>query len=155
MSKKYKDREWLKEAYHNRGLTTREIADECECSNGTISRWLDNHDIETRENWKEGQKAATEVNRQEYITLRTLPAGYEYWASKELDGDGRTNRIVYVHRLLAVAEYGFDAVANNHVHHRDGVPWDNRPENVELLDRKEHGSIHANQRHHGVNPYNA
>lgn len=49
---------------------------------------------------------------------------------------------VYVHRLLAVAEYGFDALEGMHVHHRNHIRWDNRPENIELREPAEHGCYH-------------
>jgi len=54
---------------------------------------------------------------------------------------------VGVHRLAAVAEYGLEAVVDKDVHHRNGVPWDNRPGNLELIAPSEHGSLHAEERH--------
>jgi|GEM_PF-1757404 len=143
----WRDAETLERLYIAEGLTTREIADRLGCTNGTVSQWLNHHDIPTRENWVAGVEAAKRANREERVAQRTLPSGYEYWTSKE--GDDRTNRIVYVHRLLAVAEYGFDAVADTDIHHRNGVPWDNRPENIALLSKSDHGRHHANQRWHG------
>ncbi|WP_161973239.1 HNH endonuclease [Halostella litorea] len=142
-SKPYRDEERLRELYHDRGLTTREIADELGCTNGTVSKYLNEFDIDTRPNWKAGVEAAREANRVEKVTLRTLPAGYEYWTSKE--GEDRTGRIVYVHRLLAVAEHGFEAVADSDVHHSNHVPWDNRPENIELMDASDHGQYHSKE----------
>jgi len=141
--KPYRDEDRLRELYQERGLTTREIADELGCTNGTVSKYLNEYDIETRENWKAGVEAAKEANRVERVALRTLPSGYEYWASKE--GEDRTNLIVYVHRLLAIAEHGFDAVADVDVHHCNGVPWDNRPENIELMDKAEHAQHHSKE----------
>lgn len=47
-----------------------------------------------------------------------------------------------VHRLLAVSEYGLDAVVGKEVHHENGIPWDNRPENISLVDSAEHRRIH-------------
>jgi hypothetical protein len=51
-----------------------------------------------------------------------------------------------VHRLLAVAEYGFEAVLGKEVHHENGVPWDNRPDNISLVDPAEHRQIHNGPR---------
>ena len=141
----WQDREILEELYLVQKQTTREIADELGCTNGTVSRWLNIHDIPTRENWRAGVEAAKRANRAEYAAQRTLPSGYEYWSSKETTDGQRTNDIVYVHRLLAVAEYGFNAVAGNHVHHTDNIPWDNRPENIEIMDPSAHGKMHSEE----------
>jgi hypothetical protein len=54
-----------------------------------------------------------------------------------------TTDSVGIHRLVMVAERGFDAVADKHVHHKNGVRWDNRPENLELLSRTEHAERHG------------
>lgn len=145
----YRDPERLRKMYLDRGMTTREIANRFNCSNGTISRWLNRHNIPTRENWTAGVKAAKRANRRERVTVRTLESGYEYWASKEQrpGESSRTSEIVYVHRLLAVAEYGIDAVADSEIHHLNGVPWDNRPENITLLDESAHGRLHSIEYH--------
>jgi len=55
--------------------------------------------------------------------------------------DNSTERIL-IHRLLAIAEYGYDAVAGNDIHHKNGVKWDNRPQNIELKDPSEHAKEH-------------
>jgi hypothetical protein len=31
--------------------------------------------------------------------------------------------------------------SDEHVHHRNGKRWDNRPENLEVLDRRDHGRL--------------
>jgi len=64
--------------------------------------------------------------------------GYLAW-KHSIDGDAKT---ISVHRLVAVAEYGFDATIGMDVHHINGVKWDNRPENLDLVDRGEHRSAH-------------
>lgn len=45
---RYQDREWLREQYHGKQQTTREIAERCDVVHGTIETWLHKHDIETR-----------------------------------------------------------------------------------------------------------
>jgi hypothetical protein len=53
---------------------------------------------------------------------------------------------VYVHQLLAISE-GADvdkvfSSGNHHVHHKNEITWDNRPENIELLSAEEHAKEH-------------
>jgi transposase len=46
--KKYRNEEWLVEKYHEEELTISEVANEVGCSDGTILRWMQRLDIETR-----------------------------------------------------------------------------------------------------------
>jgi hypothetical protein len=46
------------------------------------------------------------------------------------------------HRLIAIAEHGIDAIEGKQIHHKNGTPWDNRPENLEVLDKEDHISKH-------------
>jgi hypothetical protein len=50
-----------------------------------------------------------------------------------------------VHRLAAVAWFGYDEVAENKVHHQNGVKWDNREENLAVMSDSDHKSHHANE----------
>lgn len=43
----YTDAVWLRETYHDRRLTLRQVAAEAECSLRTICRWMEKHDIPT------------------------------------------------------------------------------------------------------------
>jgi len=58
------------------------------------------------------------------------------------DGNSAIHNLIH-HRLLAVAEWGLDAVRGMDVHHQNNIPWDNRPENLELLTRAEHRREHC------------
>jgi hypothetical protein len=78
----------------------------------------------------------------EPLVLHQDEEGYEYFGSK---WEGK-NEELKLHRLLAVAEYGFDKVAGKVVHHKNGIPWDNRADNIEVLTRSEHGKIHSPNR---------
>lgn len=139
LDKPYTDESVLRELYLNRELTTREIGDIVGSTGSTVSRWLDKHGIPARENWKAGVEAAVESNKNGYASHNIHESGYEYWYSKE--GEDRTSRMVYVHRLLAVAEHGFDAVCDMDVHHDNGVKWDNRPDNIRIVSKQEHAQI--------------
>lgn len=132
--KPWEEEERLRELYHEKRMSTWEIADELDCSQKTVMRAMDELGVETRE--------YSESNRLKFLSS---PAsfdhsvqGYERWQSPL----GGVNQIVLVHRLLAVAEYGFDAVADNHVHHKNELKWDNRPRNIEVLSPSEHIAEH-------------
>jgi hypothetical protein len=134
--------EILRHLYQDLELNTRDIGELYSCDSSTVCRYLDKLDIDTRPNWKAGVEAAAKANRVDYVKKRTLPAGYEYWSSRSM-GKGKSSELVYVHRLLAVSEYGFEAVRDRHVHHKNKIPWDNRPENIELKTPEEHGQMHG------------
>jgi len=84
-------------------------------------------------------------NAEENVSLFTPPklftttSGYERMSSQS-DGE---NHVVQHHRLLAVSEWGFDAVVGKVVHHKNNIPWDNRPRNLQLMTNSEHARHHA------------
>jgi len=128
--KPYTDAETLREMYWGRGMSMRQIADELGTDHDRVDYWMDVHDIETRTGYAEQPHASLTIDKDGYPLWKTYVDGY--------------HARVRVHRLLAVAEYGFDAVVGNDVHHKNGVRWDNRPENIEPMDPSEH------RRHHGL-----
>ena len=83
-------------------------------------------------------------------------AGYERWRSWErrphTERDGKEDVYVAHHRLLAVVEcYAastplwaiFADLDGSDVHHENGLKWDNRRENIEVVDHGEHAAMHA------------
>lgn len=124
----WRDKETLERLYVEQGMSSREVADELGCGMDAILEWLEDHGIESR---PQGRHQTPNVS----ITLRE---GYETSMIREPDG------VVTVkhHRMLAIAEYGLDAVAGKDVHHKNHIPWDNRPENLELVDHSEHMRYH-------------
>ena len=113
------------------GKSTREIADDLGYSKSVLTKHLKRHGVRLRpSNRDKPVRFATMTN--------TNGFSYEQWEHNM--ADGRAN--VYHHRLLAVAEYGFDAVCDMDVHHINEIGWDNRPDNIELMEHGEHRSYH-------------
>lgn len=131
----YHDSEWLREMYYGEEMNLNEIADRCDVCRATIISWFDKHEIERRSSWEHA--------RRDCAAFRTDSRGYEEWYSNE----GGKRHHIRVHRLLAVAEYGFDTTVENVVHHRNGLKWDNRPSNIELQSPTQHGITHDKERH--------
>jgi transposase len=132
---KYKDEEWLKQQYWDNGKSQNQIARELDENPGTIHYWMEKYDIETRDRIKE-VKRKRGVN---YANYYTNDRGYPLWKAGVGNGE---EKVVYVSRLLAVAEYGFDAVVDKEVHHEIPIPWLNTPDNLIPLDKKEHWNQH-------------
>lgn len=123
----WKDADRLRELYVDERLSVRQIADRFPVSRETIRRWLDRHSIDRRS-----------VHEYNLPGVLLDPDGYEY-VKVEHDGDQFTTSL---HRLLAVAEFGFDAVVGKDIHHKNGIPWDNRPSNIEPIEHAEHVAKH-------------
>ena len=113
------------------GESARQIADDFPFHTATIRRRLKEWGIELR--------GAKFYHREEYASFVNGPNGYEKWHCR-INSDKR--RVFPVHRLLAIAEYGIEAVKGKVVHHKNEVPWDNRVENIELMTKEEHVSHH-------------
>ena len=134
------DGELMERLYLEEELSTNEMAERLGCDDETIRMWLGRHGIELRSR----SEALKGVNRVERAYFYTDVNGYENLQS--WGPEGKSN--VRVHRLLAVSEYGFDAVCGNVVHHGAGAegsttPWDNRPENISVMSHEDHLSLHA------------
>nr|ADE29205.1 HNH endonuclease [uncultured virus] len=87
VTKKYKDKEWLRVRYIDEQLSTREIAELADCSAPTIQNWLDKHDIEKR-----SKSEAAKIRAEKHP--HTIQAGaealrehgvnsWEYWSEEE------------------------------------------------------------------------
>ena len=134
----YRDEDTLRRLYRDKRLSGPEIADRYNVSPRTIYNWMDKFGIDR---WSDGDARPG-------VGLSIDDKGYYRWRT-EYDGE---RFYVRVHRLLAVAEYGFDAVAGKHVHHGEDpdapcpVAWANWPANIIPKSAGEHMSDHTKER---------
>jgi DNA-binding CsgD family transcriptional regulator len=133
----WQDEELLRELYVQKKRSAYEIGDRLDCAAKTVLKWLRKYDIPVR-----GTSESVSISaRRKPASYVVRKRGYVYWSTK----DGNDYFDVAVHRLLAVSEYGFDELKGKHVHHKNGVTFDNRPDNIELMTPSEHHSMHAQQ----------
>lgn len=131
--RKHRDEEVLRELYVRRGMSSREVADELGCSKSTVLEWLNRHDIPTETS-----------TRDKPPNFRTNQLGYEEVRTRA----GGERHQVYVHRLMAAAEFGLDAIRDVDVHHKNDIPWDNRRANLAVMPRSEHVRKHHEEGHY-------
>lgn len=129
------DEEEVRRLY-NEGNSLNDLADEYGVSSATVYRWMDDWGIERR-----SISVSTSMAAGSYydIDLRVDKDGYIVFNGTAPDSTGYTVRI---HRLAAVAWFGYDAVVDYDVHHLNGVPFDNRQSNITVMEHGEHASEH-------------
>lgn len=111
----------------NKFNTIKELTEEFNCTYGTIKRKLEKYNIEEPE-YHHRKATLADIN------------GYQSMQC------GVVGKGVLVHRLLAVSEYGIEEVKDKVVHHKNGIKWDNRPDNIEVMNRAEHTKLHRDMR---------
>lgn len=132
----------IRDLYHEQGLSIDGVADELGVAATTVSRRMRDYGIE-RDEWPRGDA---------HVPTRVDKEGYVRWRHQYRDSDGKKREnTIAIHRLAAVAWFGFDALDESVVHHCDRVPWDNRKSNLALLSRRDHGRLHNS---HMPNPTN-
>lgn len=125
---KHRDEEWLKQAYRETGYNTVEMAELAGVSTSTI-RWnMEKFGIDI-------------LDRNEKAVSIEVKDGYERFRSR---CRGKEDSVFH-HNLVAIA-HGADAYKvfdeGYVVHHKNRHPIDNRPENLEVMTRGEHSSLH-------------
>ena len=127
MTDPWKDRDTLVKLYHEEGLSARKIGAKLGCAHTTILYWMERFGID---------RETPTIERPTSHLFTEF--GYEAW-SPTIDGESKW---VLVHRLQMVAEHGLEAVSGKEVHHKNEVKFDNRPENLELVSKKDHSRHH-------------
>lgn len=133
--------EVLRELYVDQRLSERAIAEMKGCSREVVATRLDWYGVERRSH----SEAARVRNSREPPSFYTQANGYEV-CETWYEGKSET---VLIHRLAAVAWYGFDAICDNVVHHRSGHKRDNREGNLQPMSGEKHGRLHAEKRNSG------
>ena len=126
------------------GMSMREIADELNTSKGSIQTAFDTYDIDARDSYRK----ASYPPRHRFDKISDS-IGHEYEVMET--SIGYSSYSFFVHRLVAVAHgklkpenfRDFDRI----VHHKSEHGLDNRPDNLQVMDRGEHQSMHVIQRH--------
>jgi transposase len=139
------DEDWIREKYHGEGMSISDISDHLGVSRMPVWRALNRYDIESHpddyRSWN--LHPSFRMHQQGYMLA--------YSSYRDENGDKKQDEL-RIHRLVAVAECGMDAVAGNVVHHKNGIPWDNRPENLEVMEKSEHVKHHFEERG-GLRPW--
>jgi len=131
----YKDPDTLRRLYWGEELSTVDIAERARVWPSTVSDWMERHGIERRDRID----AVKNKRSKRPATFSMTGEGYLTWQVQH-DNERESIRAC---RLLAVAEYGFEAVKGMHVHHKNGIPWLDYADNIELLEPSEHLRSHT------------
>lgn len=128
-------KEWLETRYVDQHMTVNEMADEAGVTDATIIRNMDEHGLDRRPSY------VTRVMRDPGAGFIHADHAGGYETIKHSVDDHTYN--YKLHRLLAMAVFGIEEVKGKMIHHKNGIPWDNRPDNLELLnDQSEHATHH-------------
>lgn len=123
----------LRREYVEEGLSAREIAEGEDYSRRHVNQSLEHHDLDKR-----NKREAIWKKHGEEAKYLTHPRGHVMVSS----GD----RMAYLHQLLAIAD-GADPhdlfSGESVIHHKNNIPWDNRPENLKVFDsHSDHAKEH-------------
>jgi len=136
--KRLYDYEWLEEQYVSQKRSSREIADELDCSKKAVLRHLDRADVSRRDT-SEATSLGMDKGR---CGFHTNNSGYEKATTRE----GDRVHAIGIHRLVAIADganpYKVFSGYEYHTHHKNEIPWDNRAENLEVVSASEHRLRH-------------
>lgn len=128
------EKDYLQQEYVDNGRSARELAKGKDYSRNHVQKSLKHHGMKIRT-----KKEAVWKHHSEHCAYRTHPRGHVMIQSG--------SDMVYAHQLVAIADgadphklFGGSYV----VHHKNEIPWDNRPSNLEVFESqadhiKEHG----------------
>jgi len=136
-TKKYWDDEWLEEKYWEDGLSCSQIADQCDASTESVRQMMVRKNIPRRE---------PKFDWYDAVPLKLDYTGHPNWRHVF----DQETYVVAVHSLLKIAD-GADPheVFDDEtvVHHKNHIPFDNRAENLTLMDKDDHLRHHSRNHH--------
>lgn len=142
--KPYTNPDTLQRLYHDEDMSQREIAAELDCSQAVVSKYMKKHDIDRPKSRNDPTRAPTHK-----FDKMGEPVGTEY-ETICVTVDYKPIKF-YIHRLLAVATGDLDPSdfgdSNTVVHHKTDHGLDNRPENIAVMDRGDHQTMHNEERY--------
>ncbi|MGF7431066.1 HNH endonuclease signature motif containing protein [Thermoanaerobacterium thermosaccharolyticum] len=141
------DPQWLREKYLVEKLSTTDIADLCGYSPRHIARLLDKFGIPKRSR-KEGVK--TQKSREKRsVKMKGKLTGNKnpmykcgHWISNGYIFTKINGKDVPIHRLVASTVIGRPLKPTEIVHHIDGNKLNNQPQNLLIVTRSQHRTIH-------------
>ena len=141
----YKDADTLREMYHDKSMSTYEIAEYFDVSASTIQKYM-------AEGGVKREKAYDDPTRPPSHLLDEHGDGVGNCYEKIRTHHKGERSVVLLHRLIAYAhgKIDFDELCDSDtvVHHKSGHGWDNRPDNLEVhSDQSEHMSHHLDERY--------
>lgn len=128
----------IRRLYWSEGLSVRKVASELGKPKSTIDRYMKELEIARRDRLE-----ATGPG----VGMYTSKRGYEILYANESRGSVEAR----VHSLVAVANGAdphqvFGSNDGVIIHHKNGVPWDNRPSNLKDMTQSDHAALHAEAR---------
>lgn len=140
----WQDPEVLDRLYYQQEMTYKEMGNVLGTTPARITEWMSRHDMSPGNT----TKAMIQARRNSHASYDTHPVrGYERCRSRVPNEPGKLDQ-VKVHRLAAVAWFGFDEVCDSIVHHGPiNIPWANWEENLQVMTQPEHIEIHEPHKH--------
>lgn len=124
---KHNHPEWLEKQYIEEGLSLRQIAKKTDVGYSTIRRRMIEHNIPLKD--------ARRHSQPQYPTPRSNSHGHVHIDHKHRGSRWR----VMIHRLHATLIVDdISELEGMEIHHKNGCTFDNREENYEIMDSKDH-----------------